>query len=115
MTANPMPGIDVGRVQRYCEQRVPDHALHQVRVECQVEARALTIVERRAPWHPNAGPEWTSFPVARLRWTATTRTWQLYWRDRNLKFHHYDRVPASSNVSDLLAEIDRDPTGTFWG
>ena len=59
-----LPELDVARVQRWCVQRVPDHARHQVRVECEVEPRRLTIVERRAPWHPDVGPEWTRFPIA---------------------------------------------------
>jgi len=110
-----LPELDVARVQRWCVQRVPDHARHQVRVECEVEPRHLTIVERRAPWHPDVGPEWTRFPIARLRYTKTSKTWSLYWRDRNLRFHTYDRLAPSANVDELLAEIDRDPTAIFWG
>ena len=55
------------------------------------------------------GPEWTRFPIARLRYTSTTRRWALYRRDRNLRFHRYDRLPASPHADDLLQEIDRDP------
>ncbi|TSD93770.1 DUF3024 domain-containing protein [Skermania sp. ID1734] len=110
-----VPELDVARVQRWCRTRVPDHALHQVRVECDVAARHLTIVERRAPWHQDFGPDWTSFPIARLRFTAATKTWTLYWRDRHLRFHLYDLHPASAHVEALLDEIERDPTCIFWG
>jgi len=51
----------------------------------------------------------------RLRYTKATQLWSLYWRDRNLKFHEYDRVPASASVEELLAEVERDPTAIFWG
>jgi hypothetical protein len=27
----------------------------------------------------------------------------------------YELAPPSSNVEDLLAEVNRDPTGIFWG
>jgi hypothetical protein len=40
---------------------------------------------------------------------------QLFWRDRNLRFHAYDLLASSPNVEDLLAELDRDPTCIFWG
>jgi hypothetical protein len=53
--------------------------------------------------------------IVRLRYSKATRLWSLYWRDRNLKFHEYDRVPASASVDELLAEVDRDPTAIFWG
>ena len=110
-----LPDLDVVRVQRWCAARVPEHARHQVRLECQVAPRHLTIVERRAPWREDLGPEWTSTPIARLRYTTADMSWTLYWRDRNLRLHVYDRLPPSSRVEDLLAEISRDPTGIFWG
>ena len=80
-----------------------------------IAERQLTIVECRPPWRADFGPEWTRSPIARLRYTKATRLWSLYWRDRNLKFHEYGRVPASAGVAELLAEVDRDPTGIFWG
>jgi len=61
----------------------------------------------RPPWRPDFGPEWTRFPVARLRYTKTRGEWSLYWRDRNLKFHEYDLVPPTPHVEDLIAEIER--------
>jgi hypothetical protein len=39
----------------------------------------------------------------------------LYWRDRNLRFHVYDRIGRSTSVNDLLTEIELDPTAIFWG
>lgn len=110
-----IPELDVARVQRWCAARVPEQARHQVRVECGIGARDLTIVERRAPWRDDAGPDWTNLPVARLRYAKTAKTWTLYSRDRNLRFHRSDRLPTSAHVDDLLLEIDRDPTGVFWG
>ncbi len=110
-----LPDLDVARVQRWCEARVPEHARHQVRVECDIATRHLTILERRAPWREDYGPEWTSFPIARLRYTATTKTWTLYRRDRNLKVHRYDLLDPTPRIEELLAELDRDPTAIFWG
>ena len=82
-------------------------------VECDVVARHLTIVERRAPWREGLGPEWTAFPIARLRYTAVDKSWTLYWRDRNLRFRIYERLTPSRRVEDLLTEVDDDPTGIF--
>ncbi|HTP14756.1 MAG TPA: DUF3024 domain-containing protein [Streptosporangiaceae bacterium] len=111
----PLPELDVARVQRWCAARIPGHARHQVRVECELAPRHLTIIERRAPWREDFGPEWTTLPIARLRYTAADKSWTLYWRDRNLRFHIYDLLAPSPTVEDLLAEIDRDPTCIFWG
>ena len=115
MSSTGLPDLDVARVQRWCAGRVPEQARHQVRVECEMAAGHLTITERRAPWRDDYGPDWTRMPIARLHYTKSSKTWSLYWRDRNLRFHHYDQVAPSVTVDDLLAEIDRDPTGIFWG
>jgi hypothetical protein len=110
-----LPEFDIAQVQRWCAARVPKHARHQVRVECQIASRHLTIVERRAPWREDLGPEWTSFRIARLRYTLTEKSWTLYWRDRNLRFHTYDLLAPSNRVEDLLNELDHDPSCIFWG
>ena len=110
-----VPDLDMARIQRWCAARVPEPARQQVRLECEIGARDLTIIERRAPWRDDAATDWTSLPVARLRYAKTAKTWTLYWRDRNLMFHRYDQLPPSAHVEELLAEIDRDPSGVFWG
>ncbi len=110
-----LPALDVAAARSYCEQRVPPHALHQVRCELMISRGAVTIVERREPWRPDNGPEWTTGPVARLRYTISREVWTLYWRDRNHRFHRYPYLEPTPDIVELLDEIDRDPTGIFWG
>jgi hypothetical protein len=110
-----LPELDIARVRRWCQQRVPAHARDQVRVECDIGSRHLTILESRPPWREGTSLEWTRFPIARLHYTQAAKTWTLYWRDRNLRFHRYDQLPPSPSIDDLLTEIDRDPTAIFWG
>ncbi|WP_394329004.1 DUF3024 domain-containing protein [Mycobacterium avium] len=50
-----------------------------------------------------------------MRYTATTNTWTLYWRDRHLKFHRYDTIDPTPHIHDVLTEIDHNPSGIFWG
>ncbi len=115
MPAHRLPDLDVARVQRWCDERVPTHVRDQVRVECDVGPGHLTILECRPPWREGKDPEWTRFPIARLRYTKASKTWSLYWRDRNLRFHQYDRLAPSPRIDDMLTELERDPTAIFWG
>ena len=113
-----IPELDQRRITRWVEARnagLADAARDKIRYELDVTAITVTILECRPPWRADYGPNWTRFPIARLRYTKTRREWSLYWRDRNLRFHLYELAPASSSVADLLAEVDRDPTGIFWG
>jgi hypothetical protein len=72
-------------------------------------------MRRAGPWSEDYGPEWTSMPITRLRYSAGRREWTLYSRDRNERWHAYELIGPSTSVLPLLDEIDSDPTGIFWG
>jgi hypothetical protein len=110
----PIPDLDLQRIKRWCiAETSPAHA-DELRVEADVKATAVTIVETRPPWDGTPG-EWTRDPVARLRYTASTGEWTLYWRDRHLRFHRYARVPATRHVQELLEVIADSGDPIFWG
>lgn len=118
MTTVPLPETDIARVRRWVDARnaaLPERAVGLIQYEFDVDDRAVTILECRPPWREGFGDDWSRFPIAWLRYTKVRQEWQIYWRDRNLKFHAYDLVPPSGNVEALLAEIDADPTAIFWG
>jgi len=115
MPASSLPDLDVAHLRRWCDQRVPARARHQVRVECELGDRQVTVMERRAPWRGGAAEEWSSLPVARLRYTKASGTWTLYWRDRHSRFHRYQPVGPTNDIAVLIAELERDPTCIFWG
>lgn len=102
-------------VESFCETRVPEHVREEVRLECSRRGNSITISERRPPWRVDLGPEWTDFKVAQLRYDASDRTWALYCRDRNERWFRHDGVEPAPSVAPLLAEVDEDPTGIFWG
>ena len=85
----------------------------EIRVECEVAPRHLTICECRPPWREDVGPDWTRFPIARLHYTRTTGLWTLYWRDQNLKYRHQPLDP-NPRVQDLL-DVDERADPIFWG
>ncbi|QPK80009.1 DUF3024 domain-containing protein [Corynebacterium lizhenjunii] len=105
--------LDVARIKRWCKKKVPEHLWDQVKLEADVTNRHVTIVEVRPPWDGEGDP--TRFPIARLRYTATTRLWSLYWRDRNLKFHEYDYFPPTQDVQSILDYLDNTDDPIFFG
>lgn len=118
MTRTSLPDLDVARVRRYVDasnERAPPDARGKIRYELDLAPASITIVECRPPWLEGYGAEWTRFPIARFRYVQTRKEWSLYWRDRNLKFHLYDRVPPPTSIQDLLDEVSTDPTHIFWG
>ena len=106
----------VRQLEAFCGTRIPAHVRNEIRLEYSVRGNAITIVERRPPWNPELmGPEWTSMKIAQLRYDAESSTWTPYCCDRNERWFLYDYVEPSRDVAPLLAEVDEDPTGIFWG
>jgi hypothetical protein len=113
-----LPELDVARVLRFVDsenEKIPPAVRAEVRIEMDVGSTAITIFECRPLRPDERASEWLRQEVARLQYTSRTRTWSLYWPDRNSKFHRYDRISPSPRVGVLIDEISADPTGIFWG
>ncbi len=112
----PESGLD--RLRQWVEDennRMPEAVRDQIRYELDVTDRTATLIECRPPWNPDLSSDWTRLPVARFRYTKHLRVWSLYWSDRNSEFHEYDLIGPSTDIEDLIAEVERDPTSIFWG
>ena len=110
-----LPERDVERVRTWCAGAVSDDVREQMRIEVDVADRHLTLFECRPPWDPAFGSEWTRQPIARLRFTAGTGLWSLYWADSNDRFRAYEQVKPTAQINVLLNALDRDPDCVFWG
>jgi hypothetical protein len=87
-----LPELDLARIQRFYDARVPARLRGQIRIELEVHGRSVTILECRPPWTPAIGPEWTRLPIARLRHVAAHGVWMLDSSDRNGRWHRYDGI-----------------------
>jgi len=102
------------KVEKFCDKRVPPHVRDKVRLAYKIRGTSVTIYEERAPWKPEL-TEWTSLPVAQMRYDAKTGKWTLYCADRNDRWHKYPELLATKNIDAILNEIDSDPIRIFWG
>lgn len=108
----PLPEEDVARVQRWVTRRNAGLPADKMRIEVEVAPRSLTLIECRAPWRPDFGPDWSRHPVARLRWTGTTGTWDLLWSTTR-GFRETGMSVPQGLVGRLLVETGRNDY--FWG
>ncbi len=109
----PLPQNDVDLIALWCRERVPERLWDKVKVEADVSARHVDVVEVRPPW--DGVGEHTRFPIARLRYTQKTGRWAIYWRDRNLAFHEYTRKRPNQDVRVLLDYLESSEDPIFWG
>src|SRR5208337_374334 len=98
------------KIQAFCENRVPPHARSQVRLTFKFRGNVVAIFEERAPWRKDL-TEWTSLPVAQIKYVEKTNRWELFCADRNGKWHKYLSKEATSDMDAIIEEINRDPTG----
>jgi hypothetical protein len=98
-----------GEIGRFCASRSGE----DYRLEHSIRGDAITIVERRPPWQPGPDAEWSTLDVAQLRHDG--RFWMLYWRRASGRWERYAGMGTTADVARLLAEIDADPDGVFWG
>lgn len=66
-------------------------------------------------------PQWNDptkileLPFAKLRFVKSSKIWKLYWRRASGKWEAYRPQPESTNVQELLGEIENDTYGCFFG
>jgi hypothetical protein len=113
----PIPDLEKARAMKALEQFCSRHnrpdLRHLLWYDARFERNAAFIFEHR-PSFQNRN-EWTELAVAKCRYNVSHVTWELLWSDRNSKWHVYESLNPTRSIEPLLAEVDRDPTGIFWG
>jgi hypothetical protein len=99
------------KLTEYCERKNPMDIRDQVKLIFQISRDKVTLIETRRYYRDPS--IWTENPVAQFRFD--NQKWTLHCMDRNSRWHLYDLLDPSADFDDLLKELDRDPTGIFWG
>ncbi len=115
MTKARVSELAVVAVRRFCEQRVRPEIRDKLRYDVETRGKAITIFECRPPWRAGIGPEWTKMKIAQFRFDAESRTWSLYWANRNERWLEYPDAKPSADIGDLIAALDDDVSGAFFG
>ncbi|KMY66395.1 hypothetical protein AAU61_17085 [Desulfocarbo indianensis] len=99
----------------YCEGKVPPHVRDKLRIAYRIRGNSVTVFEERPRWDKPDSEEWTSLPIAQFRYDPGTNKWTLYCADRNGRWHKYDLANPVKNIETLIAKVEEDRTGIFWG
>jgi hypothetical protein len=90
----------------------PEHA-DELRVVYRIDGHAVSIYEERPPWRGSGS--WTSHSVARFRFSRARGVWTLFWMRQDLKWHCYVPQPPSVDLAALVAVVEADECGAFFG
>lgn len=109
--------LDLRRIERIvggvCRRRTRPEVAHELRLIYEVDGQSVVISEERPDWRDPAKRMLT--PVAKLRFVRTSGLWTLYWMRADLKWHAYQPAPPTADLATLVAVVDRDPYGAFFG
>jgi hypothetical protein len=100
----------VGELCRKCSP--PEHA-DELRTVYEVEGHSVTMYEERPPW--DGVGEWTRGGIARFRFNRSRRQWRLYWMRQDLRWHLYDPDETPADLASLVAMVEADKYGAFFG
>lgn len=100
-------------VGKMCPRRSPSHLRDQVRTVYLIANHEVEVYEQR----PRRGnpEEWINSGIAKFLYTRTAKRWKLYWMRQDRKWHLYGAVPDPTTLEKLVAEVDQDPHGAFFG
>ena len=109
--------IELARIERvvgvFCKRKVPPEIHDKLRLEYSVKRHDVEIFEVRPAW--NNPDEEMQTPVAKTRFVRTANEWRLFWMRKDLRWHSYEPFPSSRDLRDIVATIDRDEYGCFFG
>jgi len=97
----------------FCETKVPPHTVERVKLVYRIRGNSVTLFEQRS--FPFDIDQWEESKVAQFRYDPNTKKWTLYFTDRNSRWQEHFETPPTSSFASLLKEVDKDPTGIFWG
>ena len=110
-------GLQATRV--YCQTRVPDALRDEIEIVCREREGTITIVERRAPEDSEAAAsatdEWLEIDVALLRHAERSGLWSLFAPGNDGRWRLYLGAEPSETIDPLLAAVEADRGGVFWG
>ena len=96
-----------------CNKKAPEAIRDQLRYEYKIENQDVILYEIRPRW--DKPDEQTGMPCAKLKFVRSQNVWKLFWHRANMKWYAYGPLKSSRDLSELIAEIDTDPHGCFFG
>lgn len=102
-------------VGKYVQSRRPaPHIRPELDFGFRFSGQSFVIFEIRPVWRGEPGA-FMEHPVAKATYVKSRKVWKLYWQRADLKWHRYDPEGTADTLEEVLAIVDRDQYGCFYG
>ena len=95
------------------KHRPPAHIRDQLDLGFRISDQSLELFEIRPLW--NDATKKIEESVAKTTYVKKSRTWKVYWKRADLKWHGYDPAPEVSTLEEFLGIVEEDKHGCFKG
>jgi hypothetical protein len=111
--------LETARVRKavgaFVEQRRPPPQLRQkVDLAFRISGQSVEIFEVRQSFGGAPG-EKVELPVAKATFVRPARRWRVFWLRQDMKWHGYKPVPDVPTIEEIIALVDEDRNGCFFG
>ena len=100
------------KLGNYCEQKIPADVRDRIKLSYEFHGNSVILVESRLVFR---GEGWVHMKIAKFKYNSKDGTWELFWADRNDRWHSYFETGHEKNFQVLLDAVEEDATGIFWG
>ena len=99
----------------YCDGKISAQVRDQLRLAYTFSSNSVTLNEERVVY--DAPGKWTKMPIAQFRFDTLDKCWRLYCAHpkRHDGWLLYPDAEPAKNFDTLLAALDQDRSGAFWG
>ncbi|HIQ27180.1 MAG TPA: DUF3024 domain-containing protein [Sulfurovum sp.] len=105
--------LAIMQMEKYCKNRIPVHAQHQVKSKYVLEKNTITLMESRVKWNDES--IWIDIPIAKMKYEAKSMTWKLYCVRENGKWVSYEGLEPQKDLQECIDEVELDPMYVFGG
>jgi len=110
--------FEIRRVEKlaseYVERhRPPAHIRAELDIGYRISDQSLELFELRPRWDNPS--EILEHAFAKTTFVKKSKTWKIYWKRQDLKWHGYEPAPEVANLEDFLSIVSEDAFACFRG
>ncbi|MCP4332667.1 MAG: DUF3024 domain-containing protein [Gammaproteobacteria bacterium] len=101
-------------VRAYIEaRRPPPHIRPELDLGYRFVGQSIEVFETRPAYQ--RPDEKIEHPIAKATYIKSRNVWKIYWMRADLQWHRYEPQATVPTIDDVVAVIDQDPYGCFFG
>ena len=95
------------------KHRAPPHLRHELDFSFRIEGQSVEFFEVRPSWQDKAKK--LEHPVAKATYNKTKKTWRVFWRRADGRWHSYPPSPEVATFEEFLDLLGKDEHTCFFG